>query len=184
MKVWLDPGHGGNDPGCTADGGEVTEARLVYEISREMLKLGQGSKIDYALSRVRTERASKLARAARAHAFKAEAALVLHFNAIEDRRVNRTDLFSIGKVHPFFERAVLDLGIGIPMRHTSVTKDSQVRVWNCLQFYQTFKIPAILIEIAFLDRELTLAYLADGGVEKIAKSLHDWVLACEGATTK
>lgn len=175
-RIFLDPGHGGADTGCVADNGEIQEATLVLQIAEEMVRLAQTSTlVDYAISRFSWEKLPKLDRARRAKAFRADAALSLHFNAIANPLTNRTDLFSIGKVPPFFERKVLDLGMNLPFRQTSVTPFFYPRVWNCLRHYKSFSIPAVLLEIAFLDRPLTLEYLSDGGVEKIAKSLHNWV---------
>lgn len=173
-RIWLDPGHGGSDPGCTAENDKITEASLVHQIASAMRQLSSET-VFYGISRTEKQKPTKLARATGAHVWGAQGALVLHFNNIEDRRVNRTDMFAIGKVPPLWERKVLDLGMGLAFQVHSVTPMHYPRVWNCLKHYATFRIPTVLLEIAFLDRPVTLVYLADGGVEKLAKSIHSWV---------
>lgn len=177
MLIMIDPGHGGSDPGCVAE--EFVEATLVYEVASEIRRLGGAS---YALSRVRSEDPTLTRRAYAAKCLRADAAILLHFNACSDPRAYKSELYSF-QPQKFWGTTAPDgwpLGTVHHFDLNTRAKDFP-RVANCMRPYQRWNIPAVLFEMAYLADPNTLAYLrrpsneVGNSLTYLAQCIHRWV---------
>lgn len=80
MRIFIDPGHGGRDPGAVYQ--NLKEKDLTLAIAKRIeAQLYHHPKIEVALSRSIDETLSLSMRVERAHAFKADLYLSIHINA-------------------------------------------------------------------------------------------------------
>lgn len=82
MKLFLDPGHGGKDPGATGNG--LVEKALNLAVALALEKQLQKSDIDVMLSRYVDEDVSPQQRTDRANAWEADVFLSIHHNGFDD----------------------------------------------------------------------------------------------------
>ncbi len=80
MKVWHDPGHGGDNTGTTAGG--IVEKDLVLNIAADITAALWGWGVEQQASRLQDEDFSLHARGQRAEAWGADLALIYHINAL------------------------------------------------------------------------------------------------------
>ncbi|MFD2175390.1 N-acetylmuramoyl-L-alanine amidase [Rhodobacter lacus] len=82
LRVMLDPGHGGIDPGAEADG--YSEAVLVLSFARELKEVMTRAGIEVGMTRDEDEFVPLEERVTRAHAFRADLLLSLHADALPE----------------------------------------------------------------------------------------------------
>ena len=148
MKIYIDPGHGGNDPGAVGNG--LKEKEIALDIAKRMAKvLEEYAGVDVKLSRTADITKSLAARTNEANAWNAAIFLSIHCNAFngkvrgyEDFVYNRlTPNATARRYQAILHKAVTDR-MNMPNRgkkqaNFHVLRESQM--------------PAILTENGFID---------------------------------
>ncbi|SOB98798.1 N-acetylmuramoyl-L-alanine amidase [Rhodobacter maris] len=91
LRVMLDPGHGGIDPGAEADG--YSEAVLVLSFARELKEAMTRAGIEVGLTRDEDVFVPLEERITRAHAFRADLFLALHADALPEGQAMGATLY-------------------------------------------------------------------------------------------
>lgn len=146
VKIFLDPGHGGKDPGAVANG--LQEKDLVLDIAKRIAdKLKQYKGVEIAFSRTTDVFVELVDRAKLANLWRADYFVSLHINAgggkggYEDFRYKGTsDAKTIANQKIINEEIVKSIG-GI----NRGTKSADLSV------LRNTKMPAILTEAGFID---------------------------------
>jgi len=89
VKVVIDPGHGGKDPGSLAYG--LVEKDLTLDLARRIERLLVGKGISAELTRLDDSYVELADRAARTHQSEKTIFLSLHFNAHADRSISGSE---------------------------------------------------------------------------------------------
>lgn len=149
VKIYIDPGHGGSDPGAVDNG--LKEKDLVLKIAKEMQSLlNQYENVQVKLSRTGDTYPSLSQRTNDANKWGADAYVSPHINAgggkgYEDFRYNGVSLSSkTGKLHKAMHDSIMDKvsKYGMPDRGMKTGNFHVIR---------ESKMPAILTENGFID---------------------------------
>jgi N-acetylmuramoyl-L-alanine amidase len=163
MRVYLDPGHGGSNPGCSY--GALSEKAYVLDLATraglDLRRTGHQAET----SRAADVTTSFIARAEKAKAWGADFALVLHVNANPDPKCAGLRTYVMPEA-PALDAASLRLAQLVmtnapaPLRHPGrapeiASLDGQgddvvLRHYDC---------PAVLIEVGFASNPSDLSYL-------------------------
>lgn len=148
MKLYLDPGHGGNDRGAVGNG--LQEKEIVLDLSlkiKDMLRSYPNAKVK--LSRDRDEKKSLIARTNEANDWGADIFLSLHCNAFngkargyEDFIYNNLPANAAARNHQAVLHQKVSSAIDLPNRGQKQANFHVLRESN---------MPAILTENGFID---------------------------------
>lgn len=153
MKVFIDPGHGGTDPGAVANGIREKDVNLtVATLLRVML---EAYDIHVIMARDKDKTVSMATRTNLANGFNTDAFISIHHNAATNTAARGVEVFhSIvggrGKelaelVHSCYRKLIPEL----PSRGVKTKKGSTGR--DYYHVIRETKMPAIIIEGAFLS---------------------------------
>ena len=167
MILWLDPGHG---PGDGAESGEFLEHRIVYDLAEQVQEQMFHLGVTALVSRLHGEDPSLRARAQKAKRLEVTATLLLHCDTGKGEHsclyYRRPSVFSATPWSTPFGKAQVFCTEKI---------DWGQRAANCLLPYDALRIPAVLLEIAYLDNPKHQALLSTTvGLESLARSITNW----------
>ncbi len=92
FKVFIDPGHGGNEPGARYEG--VTESELALKISKELLTLIQENpSMEAQLSRTSNQALSLEERSKKAESFNTDLFVSIHANSSPNAKACGTEFY-------------------------------------------------------------------------------------------
>lgn len=155
MKIFIDPGHGGDNPGAIAKSG-LTEASVNLDVSLRLgdILTGRGYQINY--SRTTNVNVSLSERARLANSWGADYFVSIHCNSATNTSYNGTESFyyKAGTVAQRFAETVNTALV----RQIELT-DLGVKARN-LAVLRLTVMPAILVELAFLSNPREAALLA------------------------
>lgn len=148
MKVCIDPGHGGRDPGAVGQGG-LREKDVNLVVSQKVAKLLGKMGYEPILTRSDDAYLSLGARSKLANLHKASVFVSIHCNAAEDRDAQGAETFHFptsveGKTLAKLVQSELIL--------YTAAKDRGVKQAN-FQVLRETAMPAILVELAFISNE-------------------------------
>ncbi|HZM16239.1 MAG TPA: N-acetylmuramoyl-L-alanine amidase [Candidatus Krumholzibacteria bacterium] len=157
MKVCIDAGHGGTDPGAAAGKpSPLVEKDFTLALARalEAACVGRGHRV--LMTRRSDRTLSLLARAAFANRFRAEVIVSLHANAASDPRAQGMEVFHFpgSTVGARAARAVLAAMLAAFPGHT----DRGVKAARFVVLRET-RMPAILVEAEFLTHPVQRRFL-------------------------
>lgn len=145
FRLVIDPGHGGNDPGCSYGDGLV-EKHLNLDVARRLARLLKASGASVALTRSADVELSVAQRCARARQFQAQLVVSLHHNAFPDTALQGAEgyFYRTEQSRQLAAALVSALAhrLGIPNRGV---REANVGVLRCLS------CPAALVEAAFVS---------------------------------
>lgn len=177
MKVCIDPGHGGHDPGACGNG--IKESELVLSIGRKVRDLLKPY-ISVLMTRDKDHFVSLSERCRMAHDAGADIYVSLHANSAENTDAHGVETFTSGS--PSSENlAKLMLAAHlttIPQRNRGVKQAS---------FYvlRHTSMPAVLHELGFVSNTGDAAILDNpDNQEKMARAVADSVLAYFGISAE
>jgi len=148
MKIFIDPGHGGNDPGAVGNG--MREADIALEVSRELEGILRRHGIETRLSRDASAGATINQRWQAANAWAADYLVSIHVNAGGGTGAE-TFVSATKPNNRTFALAVNDhYADAMGLRNRGVKADTQTFVGS-LGVLRHSHMPAILIELAFID---------------------------------
>lgn len=165
VKIYVDPGHGGKDPGAAANG--LKEKDVVLEIGKRTAERLKASGFDVKMSRTGDTYPSLTQRTNEANAWDADFFLSIHINAggghgYEDYRYTTLSASSsTGKMHATIHKhmkakvAKYDMpDRGMKQKNLHVLRES--------------KMAAVLIELGFIDNSQDVADLKNSAFKSDA----------------
>lgn len=155
-SIFIDPGHGGSDPGAIASGG-LQEKSVVLRISLLLRDLLQQAGAEVHMSRSRDEDVALAERARLAGVAQAEVFVSVHVNAHRNDEVEGTETYYTSN-HPAsraLARALQQALLAELGRVDRGVKEAQFVV------LREAKMPAALVELAFLSNPVEGDLLAD-----------------------
>lgn len=154
MKLFIDPGHGGEDPGATFDG--LREKDVTLSIARELAALLYPSSIETRLSRTEDVFVPLADRARAANSWNADLFLSIHTNADPDPDGPGMPEASGAEVYYLTSRGRLfaeHLGTGL--RREFPGEPWRGARERGLYVIRKTAMPAALAEVAFIDDSST-----------------------------
>ncbi len=171
LKLCVDPGHGGKDPGAV--GGKLKEKDLTLAISKELARIleNEYSGVDVLLTRTNDVYLSLTQRARKANAWGADFFLSIHINAGGGTGV---EVFSYLNAKSSTKRVQKIL-----QKH--LVKDLSARDRGCKEanfgVLRMTKMSALLSENLFIDNATDYAKLAKSDFYKVAARAHAKAIA-------
>jgi len=167
--IFIDPGHGGNDPGAVGFDG-LKEADVALDISLRVADKLRLFEIEPVLSRTDDTYISLGRRASEANAVNADLFVCIHCNAFKDPKANGAEVLvysRASKALPFAE-GILERLVELGLRNRGVKERPRLTVLS------RTRMPAVLVEPAFIscksDPDRTLLR-TDEGLDKIAEAI-------------
>ncbi|MCL2171434.1 MAG: N-acetylmuramoyl-L-alanine amidase, partial [Defluviitaleaceae bacterium] len=151
-KIFIDPGHGGRDPGAVAN--SLRESEIVLDVARELDLILKSEGLDVRLSRNcdlgANERLGIDDRWRAANAWGADYYISIHANA--GGGTGAETFFAASKPDDLaFARTVNDTyAAAMELRNRRVAPDTQTHVGS-LGVLRFSRMPAILVELGFVD---------------------------------
>ncbi len=155
MRIFIDPGHGGTNPGAIGIGG-IREADINLDVSLRLGELLAANGYDIEYSHTGDETVSLAERASRANNFGADYFVSIHCNSNPDPDIGGTETFYYreGITAQRFAETVNDALVAeINLRNigTFARNLAVLRLTN---------MPAILVELAFVTNPTEAALLS------------------------
>lgn len=171
VVIYVDPGHGGVDPGAVGRGG-IQEKWIVLDIAKEVAKLLEQRGIQTVLARASDWEPSLEARVAQSESVNASAFISIHANSIS---LSRPD---INGLETYYYASGYRLAKTI---HSSILRQVNVRDRGVrkARFYVLRKtsMPAVLIETGFVTGAEDAARLSSNAQRsKIAQAIADGIV--------
>ncbi len=175
MRVVIDPGHGGGDPGAVGIGG-IRESEVVLDISRQVVNLLKQQGVDAVLTRSRDEEIELEPRVAFAERANGDVFVSIHANAFD---ASRTDVNGIETYYysggGSGSRQLAQL-VQTSMIQSLGARDRGVRTANFYVIKNT-SMPAILVETGFVTgREDADRFATASGRSQIAQAIARGIL--------
>ena len=146
VKIYIDAGHGGRDPGAVGNG--MRESDINLEVSRLLGSLLEGAGVSVRYSRV--DDSSPADRVGGANSWGADYFVSIHTNAAGGTGVE-TIIAETKQPDRAFAQAVNDrYAADMGLRNRGVKLDAQLPV-RSVGVLRNTRMPAILIELAFID---------------------------------
>lgn len=170
MKILLDYGHGGIDPGAVCKG--ITEKSINFSVGKKLKHYLEINKFSVLESRVDDSNPSLYERSNLANKNNSDLTISLHCNSYDDERVQGVEIFSFPNSKRSMELSKIVL--------TQLTKDNlcnKIRGNKEENFHmlRETKMTSILIEMGFItnsqDREILL-----NKQDELAKSICKGIL--------
>lgn len=175
MKICIDPGHGGNDPGAISGGVQEKDINLAIALKLASKLIGAGHKA--VLTRCNDEFVELYNRAEYANSINADIFVSIHNNAASNTEVQGTEtLFFPGSGKgELLARLVQDELVKKLQR-----PDRGIKPREKLIVLKCTHMPAILIECGFLTNPVERKLLQDDGfqslaAEAIAKGIENYI---------
>lgn len=178
-KIFIDPGHGGPDPGAVGNG--VTEQAVNLNVSKELARLLQEAGYEVMMYRTTANEnvlANKNAdlrnRANMANAWGADYFVSIHTNSSVNPAANGAEVYvyRLGTPAAELAQSVLDAIV-----RELGSKDNGVRQANFAVLRRT-SMPAILVELGYLSNPTEALNLNSPAWQKaVAKAIFDGIYA-------
>ena len=145
-KVFIDPGHGGTDPGASGNG--LYEKEVVLSISKKVRNILISKGFEVELSRSKDQYVSLSDRAAQANAWDADLFVSIHCNSATSSSANGTECYTYPTANTSTKSlsknmaSALAIKLGLTNRGHKEANFAVLRLSN---------MPAILIETAFIN---------------------------------
>ena len=160
VKIGIDPGHGGNDPGAIAANGlQETEVNLAVALRLEKLLRNSGYSV--FMSRNDDRAISLVERAAYFNREQVDLVISLHVNSADTATAEYICTFLLA---PGGEAELIARSIQSQLVEITGWPDGGVRTAN---FYilRATKAPAVLVEMGFISNEDTASLLATESIQ-------------------
>ena len=176
MRIGIDPGHGGRDPGAVGGAG-VKEKDITLAISLELNRLLKAKGLDVFMTRVEDSYLELVTRSALLNNTKCGLAISVHINSATRREANYISTFIQGAGG---QAEKLAAKVQAQMIKATGWSDGGVRVKN-LHMTRETKMPAILCECGFISNPEQERQLRQPETQKkIAGAIADGILVYLG----
>jgi N-acetylmuramoyl-L-alanine amidase len=182
MRIGIDPGHGGSDPGAVSPSG-LREADANLDVSLKIAQILEMHGLEVVSTRAEDKYVSLFERVRTLNGAKCDYAVSLHCNASPNIEANYISTFIQGKGG---EAEKLAKAIQARLVKATGWPDGGVRVQN-LHMTRETAMPAVLVEMGFITNPKQGALLRDSKnrtllAEAIATGIFDF-LGIEAITT-
>lgn len=164
MRIVLDPGHGGRDPGAIGPTG-LTEAEVVLDIAQRTRRLLTVDGHECLMTRCTDEYVSLETRADFANQLHADLYMSIHCNAFTNPESHGTETW-------YYDGSEQGKVLAVSMQEELVRR---LGLWNrgikpttTLSVLRRTKMPAVLLELAFISNPEEEAMLRLDGVRTLA----------------
>lgn len=153
MRILLDPGHGGSDPG--AEAGAVREADLVLDYGKELRRILEGRGHRVSMSRTEDIGVTLRARTDQANTLGVDCFVSVHANASVNAEAHGFQVFHYlaskqGRSLALNIMAAVRPVVGSPRWAGVFTDDSPQTGNRRLHVLRATRMPAVLVELGFL----------------------------------
>lgn len=175
MKIFIDPGHGGNDPGAIGAKG-TKESNVVLDAALALKNVLEKAGIETELSRNIDKTMSLASRAEKANRAKVDLFVSIHCNGFANSNANGTEVFSYpGDA----EGAKLSKMILDNLCENLKTASRGTKTENFAVLRLT-EMPAVLIETAFITNPTEESLMLEEGfsdkfAEAVAKGIFEYL---------
>jgi len=172
--VFIDPGHGGHDPGAVGFDG-LREADVALDIALRVADKLRLFEIEPVLSRADDTYVDLAKRASEANVVGADLFVCIHCNAFHDRQANGAEVLvysRASKAVPFAD-GILERLVDLGLRNRGVKERPRLTVLS------RTRMPALLVEPAFISCNSGVDYKllrSQDGRDKIADAITRGVL--------
>lgn len=183
MKIMIDPGHGGKDPGAVNPRLNLQEAQLTMIYARMLHPVLSDAGHRVMLTRAKEEGPGLVDRVKYAHVFGADCFLSLHCNASTNRAAEGIELWtSPGQTRSDQLATILFTEIKRTFTDRRMRADMEDgdpdREANFYVLRKT-RMPAVLLELGFLSNDAEALWLSDFGTvraycDAIARGVAAW----------
>lgn len=187
MKIYLDPGHGGPDPGAIGrDPSEAREADIVWAVSLVLAAELEKRGADVTFSRAfgRTGQRILLAdRAAAANAIPADLFLSIHCNSFTSASAHGVEVLHFGsesgsQIAESIRLALQNEGL---VGTRALFRDRGLKARRGLAVLRLTSMPAALVELPFVSNRSNLTKLLDAKIQiRFAQAIAAGTLAFLG----
>ena len=174
MLVYIDPGHGGIDPG--AAGGGQAEKDLALEISKKLAEQLTANGVKAKLTRTEDVSTTLASRCGAANGARADVFVSIHLNSNSGTPATgiETLVYSTGS-----KAYSLAQTVQTAIVQTTGATDRGVKLRPGLYVLKATNMPAILVETGFINNDADRARLCDPAYQTalaaaIAKGVCDW----------
>ncbi len=201
FRVFIDPGHGGADPGAISKDRKTFESRLTLDIARKLAKHLKNAGFDVIISRPDNTLTQVLEeRPFKAYRWKADLFISIHFNANPSSAANGFETYILpargmlststdNPSHAAKAQAnTLQNGNANDTRNMQIGFAIQRRLLKSTKFedrglrrarfsvLREARMPAVLVECGFLSSPKDLKYIRTAeGQEKIVRGLYEGI---------
>ncbi len=171
MKIYIDPGHGGVDPGAIGkDPAEAREADIVWAVALALIAELERRGGDVKLSRFfgRTNARFPLAdRAAEANSWPADLFLSIHCNSFTSTAANGVEVLHFGSEsgEALAESIRASMAADGLIGTGTLFRDRGLKVRPGLAVLRLTQMPAALVELPFVSNRTNLSKLLDGMIQ-------------------
>ena len=173
MKIiCIDPGHGGKDPGAT--GGDVDEKDITLDVSKKIVSFLEAKGCTVMLTRETDVFVELSDRARMANAVKADLYVSIHCNSVGGN-ANATGMEVYHYTHASEASKHAARAIYDKLLPVSSLRGRGVKAKDLAVLRET-KMPAVLVELAFISNEFDRAKLTDSAwQDNAAKAIADGI---------
>ena len=160
-KIYIDPGHGGSDPGAVGISG-IKEKDINLAVAKYLQTELKRQDFDVKMSRTSDVIKSLNERTSEANKWGADIVVSIHCNAFDDPSANGTETY----IYKYgFKSEMIANNVQINLVSTLGTKNRGVKEGNLAMVRDT-DAPAILIELAFITNETDCAKVDSADEQK------------------
>lgn len=184
MKIGIDPGHGGQDPGAIGKSSRLKESLVNLDIAKTVRQLLEAEGHTVVITRTEDIFVPLFQRTREINRAKCDYAVSVHVNASPDSGPRYLSAFVQG---PGGKAARLASRILNRLVAATGWPDGGVRVKN-LHMTRETRMPTCLLELGFISNQAEEASLSDPGfrnklAEAIASGIEDYLAALKPAGT-
>jgi len=176
MKICIDPGHGGKDPGGTGPNG-TQEKVVALAVGLKLAEILRAAGAEVRLTRADDSEPSLGGRVAMSNSFGADVFIGIHANAFSSPLAKGMEVWtSVGqtKADPLSECITNALQAAFPglVFRADMSDGDQDKETNFYVLYYT-NAPAVLVELAFITNPIEEELLASGDYQDRAARSRD-----------
>ena len=145
-KVFIDPGHGGTDPGASGNG--LYEKEVVLSISKKVRNILISKGFEVELSRSKDQYVSLSDRAAQANAWDADLFVSIHCNSATSSSANGTECYTYPTANTSTKSLSKNMASALASKLGLTNREHKEANFAVLRLSN---MPAILIETAFIN---------------------------------
>lgn len=176
MKIGIDPGHGGRDPGAIGPT-RLYEKDVTLGISLELGRLLKAAELELVFTRTDDRTMELITRTALLNNQKCDLAISVHINSATRQEANYISTFIQGAGG---QAEQLAKKVQVELVQATGWPDGGVRVKN-LHMTRETKMPAILVECGFISNPEQEKLLRQPEMQKkLARAIADGILAYLG----
>lgn len=183
MRIWIDAGHGGNDPGCIGPTG-LREAPLALSVALRLERLLRAGGHIVGLTRTEDKFVDLATRSRLANAFDSDIVLSLHFNAATNPKADGYEVWtSPGQTESDrLATAIFPcIGASVPGPARKDVSDGDPDKESKFYINVHTRAPSVLVEFGFISNpETEREFMKIGTADRLALAIAHGIAIYEG----